>query len=174
LLVISCVSASLDDDLIVKNQLDLSSSLSLIPDQFSIHATLKTNKDFDISKELKKFEDRKFGLTYSIALMGDELKITDEKKNFSQIDSIVVTVVEKGGSSDPMVVVNHVLTDEEKLAGTIKFATEFTGIAFKRMLESGPVTIELSVTGTFNKTFPSQFENKLFVHVAVFVENRFF
>jgi len=175
-IVSGCVSATLDDDVIVKKHIDVASNLtslvspiklkygSYIPANFSEKVSLPASTDVDVSKELKDFDDAKYGASYSLSDIVVKLDCGAPGcwKNVNDFSANLGNIA----------LANHTLTSAEMVGSYVSVPVTAKFDDIKKLLESGKTTLNVNIDATLTKDLvvSTSYDVEISFHLTVNVD----
>lgn len=174
--VSGCVSATLDDDVTIRKQLDVSTELSslispiktvygnYLPDSFNEKVSLPASTNVDVSDELRNFNDTKYGVSYSLSNVIVKLDCGSSGcwKNVTGFSASLGNVL----------LTKHTVTSDEAKSSfiTVPVTGKFDDI--KKVLEAGEVVLNVNVDATLTKdlTLSTKYDVEISLHVTVNVD----
>jgi len=179
LITTGCISASLDDDIIVKKHIDVAASLqsfimpiklsyqNYLPANFSEKVSLPASTDVDVSNELKNFDSAKYGASYSLSDIVVKLDCGTPGcwKNINDFSASLANIA----------LVKHTLTNVEVTSSYISIPVTAKFDDVKKLLESGKTTLNVVLDATLTKdlTISTSYDIEISFHLTVNVDKSF-
>jgi hypothetical protein len=176
LLTSGCISASLDDDIIIKRHIDVASNLqsliapiklsygSDLPTNFSEKVSLSASTDVDVSSELKDFDNEKYGASYSLSNIVVRLDCGKPGcwKNVNDFSANLGNIL----------LVKHTLLNVETTSSYVSVPATANFDDVKKLLEIGKTTLNVNIDVTLTKdlAISTSYDVEVSFHLSVNVD----
>lgn len=164
ILLNGCIGATVDDDLSVSIDIDAATTVPNVHvtdgQAVVLTATFTATRTMDVSSELKKFADNKFGASYSVFISSDTLT---SDATFAGMQRFSVKFVSDTGE---LIIIDHMISAEEQTETSIIVVPTTPEDATKNMLSAGPVQVVVTIVAGITENVPAKFNNTLVLHVT--------